>query len=231
MLSARPGMRVSFTDSARYPLLHRCGTSDLAVFSQIFTEKEYACLDDVKEVELVVDCGANVGYSAAYFLSHFPDSRVICIEPDKANSTMLAKNLSPYGSRAKIIRSAIWSHRTGLVFHELPYRDGKEWAVQVREAQPSEATTINATDIGTILKESGHFQIDILKIDIEGAEAMVFASNYEEWLSHTRNIVIEIHDDSFFGPCTPLVLGVLRARRNFTETHSGELSVFKTPTS
>jgi hypothetical protein len=36
--------------------------------------------------------------------------------------------------------------------------------------------------------------IDLLKIDIEGAESELFRSNYESWLSKTRAIVVEIHN-------------------------------------
>jgi hypothetical protein len=36
--------------------------------------------------------------------------------------------------------------------------------------------------------------IDILKIDIEGAEKELFTYNYENWLQKVRCIVIELHD-------------------------------------
>jgi len=37
-------------------------------------------------------------------------------------------------------------------------------------------------------------RIDILKIDIEGAEKELFSYNYESWLPKVRCIVIELHD-------------------------------------
>src|SRR5262245_8169243 len=46
---------------ARYPVYVRPQSSDLDVFRQIFVLQEYSCLDDVDEVNLVIDCGANVG--------------------------------------------------------------------------------------------------------------------------------------------------------------------------
>ena len=36
--------------------------------------------------------------------------------------------------------------------------------------------------------------IDILKIDIEGAEKELFMDNYKTWLGKTKVIVIELHD-------------------------------------
>jgi hypothetical protein len=50
---------------AKHPLRCRAGSSDLYVFRQIFVEREYGCLDNIDDARLVVDCGANVGYSAA----------------------------------------------------------------------------------------------------------------------------------------------------------------------
>lgn len=58
-----------WTRCARYPLRCRANTSDIDVFYGVFVLREYACLDDVEDATLIVDCGANVGYSAAYFLS------------------------------------------------------------------------------------------------------------------------------------------------------------------
>ena len=36
--------------------------------------------------------------------------------------------------------------------------------------------------------------IDILKIDIEGAEYNLFANNPHDWLNKTRCLIIELHD-------------------------------------
>ena len=51
-----------------------------------------------------------------------------------------------------------------------------------------------AVGIGTLLAESGHERISILKIDIERAERFVFQSNFEYWLPRVDNLLIELHD-------------------------------------
>src|SRR6476620_203183 len=85
--------------SLAHPLFIRHDSSDLDVFKQIFIDREYRCLDDLTEVRLVIDCGANVGYSSAYFLSHHPTSRIIAVEPDPENFAMLRRNLAHYRGR------------------------------------------------------------------------------------------------------------------------------------
>src|SRR5437867_4128173 len=46
------------------PVYARHGTSDILAFSQVFAERQYSCIDDVAEPKLIIDCGANVGYSS-----------------------------------------------------------------------------------------------------------------------------------------------------------------------
>jgi hypothetical protein len=58
---------------AAHALLCRPGTSDKWIFDQIFIQREYRSLDDLEEAGLIIDCGANVGNSAAYLLTHFPN--------------------------------------------------------------------------------------------------------------------------------------------------------------
>jgi FkbM family methyltransferase len=201
--SAHGRLEVLSTAHARYPLRCRPRTSDADVFRQMFVVRELSCLDDLEGAGLILDCGANVGYASAYLLSRFPGSEVIAVEPDLDNFRLLDLNLSPYASSATILRSAVWSHATRLTFTESPYRDGREWARQVRECRPGEEG-FQAVDIGSLLAGSGHDRIFILKVDIEGAEGVVFAANYEAWIERVDNIVVELHDDSYFGDCTSI---------------------------
>jgi FkbM family methyltransferase len=210
---------------AKYPLTCRASTSDIHVFGQIFIEREYSCLDHLSNVDLVIDCGANVGYSSAYFLTHFPNCRIISIEPDPANFALLETNLAPYKERVEIVHSGLWSHSVGLKIH---YGEDA-WATQVRECKPDEAPDIQATDIATLLKESGKERISILKIDIEGAEAIVFAENYESWLPYVDNIVIELHDNTSFGRASDVFFKAI-SNRPFDISGYGELTVCKSRT-
>jgi FkbM family methyltransferase len=178
---------------ARAPLACRANTSDVHVFGQIFYAREYRCLDQIKEADLIIDCGANVGYSAAYFLSRFPSATLVAIEPDPQNFSALEANLRAYGKRAKCVCSGIWSRSTGLIFSRDTLGEGQEWARTVREVREGEASDVNAIDIGSILAQSGIKRISILKIDIEGSEIAVFSSNYQSWIDKVDNLVIELH--------------------------------------
>jgi len=207
---------------AAYPLNCRTGTSDLDVFGQIFVQREYRCLYDVTGVDLVIDCGANVGYSSAYFLTRFPHSTVICVEPDPGNFRALESNLKPYEARVKALQSAVWSGKTGLVMSEEVFGDGREWARTVREARSGEEAEISAIDIGTLIRESGHQRASILKIDVEGAEEIIFSADCAEWIDKVDNLVIELHGEH----CERIFHEAI-AGRGYSISHCGELTVCK----
>jgi FkbM family methyltransferase len=211
-----------YSKYARYPLRCRPRTSDIDVFKQIFASREYRCLDDVPSAELIVDCGANVGFASAYFLTKYPSAKLIAVEPDPANVAMLKTNLAPYGDRWQAINSGVWSKNVGLVISEVPFGDGREWARTVRETREGETPTMTAVDIGTILAQSGHQRISILKVDIEGAETMVFGSNYEGWIDKVDNLVIELHGEECHNAFMKAIAPV-----GFQVTRCDELTVCK----
>ena len=187
----------------QFPLLCRLGTSDLDNFDQIFVEREYAPLDDLADVALVVDCGAYVGYSASYLLSQFPRCQLIAVEANSANCRLLRRNLAAYGKRVDVIEAAVWSQSASLAAAADQYRDGREWNFHVREAETDDEATIPALGIADILRRSGMTSISLLKMDVEGAEIAVFSNGVEEWIDAVETLVIELHDDSPYGAATP----------------------------
>lgn len=204
----------------RHPLYFRAKSSDLLVFWQIIIANEYRCLDDVQDADLVIDCGANVGYSAAFFAARHPRARIIAVEPDPRNFAVLEKNMAPYADRCDLLRTGVWSRPTGLVFVEDATTG---WAVSVREAAPGEKAALQATDIATLIERSGRSRVSILKIDIEGSERHVFAQK-PSWIDRVDNMVIELH-----GPeCDQACYGALSGE-SFETSTCDELHVFKRP--
>jgi FkbM family methyltransferase len=204
------------------PVFARHETSDYLVFDQIFIEREYRCLDHIKNPGLIIDCGANVGYSSAYFLSRFPTSFVIAVEPDPDNFLILKKNLAPYESRHIAIQAAVWPFEETLSFQNKSLNRGNEWGRSVEKA-PADALPsklIETVDIPKLIRMSRYERVSILKVDIEGAEQDLFYSRSSEWLSCIDNIVIELHNES----CTRVFFEAIGTDRFNIET-CGELTV------
>jgi FkbM family methyltransferase len=160
----------------------------------VLLAREYSGLDTTKDVRLIIDCGANIGASAFYFLHAHPGASLIAVEPDPANAEMCRKNLAPFFDRATVVQAAVWKEECRVNVVKGLYRDGRDWSIQVHPALSGESGSVPAVTIGQLLESSCRETIDILKIDIEAAEGRLFESNFEDWLSRTRNIAIELHD-------------------------------------
>ena len=203
----------------RHPVHLRIPTSDADVFGQVIRHQEYRPVAEATpDTRVIVDCGANAGFTSAYLLSRFPSARVIAIEPFAENVALCRRNLAPYGSRATVIEAAIWSHPCRLV---VEHHAGNEWAVQVRPARAGEAGDVDGVDIPSL----GLTAIDILKIDIEGAERELFGPGAEGWIPTARTIAVELH-----GAACAQVFGAAMARvraagHGFRQFESGELTV------
>ena len=219
---AAPGDEVMVRSGlAKHPLMCRAHTSDHFVFAQVFKDLAYASVPSAQQPDLIVDCGANVGYTAAYFLSRFDRCRVIALEPDRTNYRCLELNLAAYGERATCINGALWSHCTNLQIVAKDYRDGGHWSKQVEECATESRAPIPGFDIPAIMHQAAAERISILKIDIEGAEAVVFNHPNLEWLDRVDTMMIELHDDSIFGKSTPIFRRAI-ADRGFSIWREGE---------
>ncbi len=207
-----------------HPVFARAACSDFAVFREVILEREYEPIRTTSDVRFVLDLGANVGYSSCWFLSVFPHARVLAVEPDNENCGVLRDNLSAYGSRAVVVCGAVWNKPTSLQLAEQRYRDGSACSRQVVECAPGTPGSLRGYDVPELMKLASADRISILKVDIEGAEAVVFDASSGRWLDLVDNIVIELHDDSCFGPATPVFWRAIEGR-GFETDRSGEVVI------
>lgn len=164
-------------------------TSDADCFQQVFVDLNYDFEINFNP-RFIIDCGANVGFSSLFFHKKFKDALVVAVEPELSNYTMLCKNTAPY-KQIQCLNKGIWNKNINL---EITTEAFHKWGCRVRETEKESEDTIGAVTIGSIMKQFGYNEIDILKIDIEGSELEVFSENYEEWLPKTKIIMIELHD-------------------------------------
>jgi FkbM family methyltransferase len=173
------------------PVFIRSGTSDIRVFRQIFIAKDYDLELPLKReaVKVIVDGGANTGCSTAYFASTYPDAHVIAIEPEASNFEVLSSNTRDYANVFRI-QAAIW-RANETVWVGGP--DVEKWAVQVVPGDSDGAKPVRALTMDEILKLSHETSVDLLKLDVEGAEREIFSGDCG-WLERVKLIVIELHD-------------------------------------
>lgn len=174
----------------------RTASSDGSAFLQVILWNEYECANLPDRAETILDLGGNIGLAALFFARRFPAARIFSIEPDPGNFALLRINTRCFGSRVQQVQAAVWRHtgRLSLHAHDPNGAPLGEWGVQVAD-QPSATRAMTACyDVPSVLSIAGFDRVDILKVDIEGAELEVFSNGAEHWLPRVRLIIVETHD-------------------------------------
>ncbi len=173
--------------------------SDYEVFNQIFKFKEYEIIKNMllnnnskNNQKIIIDAGANVGYTTVYFSNELKDIKIFAIEPSSENCEMIFKN-SSFFKNIKVYQMAL-SEKENTYFNlDRNFRDGKDWSIATAEAENGD---IKGISIKEIINENGLEHISLLKIDIEGAERFIFKKdNNLDFLKITEIVALEIHDE------------------------------------
>jgi FkbM family methyltransferase len=195
------------------PIYIRPGESDLEVVHEVFfarhydirseavrdrVARRYAEIVGAGKLPIIIDAGANIGASTIWFARQYPQARIAAVEPDPGNLGMLRRNIRPYGN-CSIIDAAIGAE-PGFVSLS---NSGEQLAWSVQTTRSSAGVPVVTLD--DAFKSSGGDEPFIVKIDIEGFERDLFASNLA-WLDRTYVVFVEPHDWMFPGerPSGPL---------------------------
>jgi len=181
-------------------IILRKNTSDFLVLNQVIFQNEYSPLNDLvlehgykENIKVIVDAGANIGLSALYFSSLFPNATVYAIEPSRGNFLILLENIEANDLKVVPLNNALLSSK-GRVKSINTFRDRRDWSTQVVRSD-SEGDT-DAIALLDLIEDFDLDEIDILKMDIEGHEVELFGS--EEFLTvleRIKFIAIEIHEE------------------------------------
>jgi FkbM family methyltransferase len=171
------------------PLLHRPGSTDVAVAWELFHHGEYECARPW-DFPTVVDCGANVGMFLAFVLMRMGDrlSRYVGVEADPESFRLLERQVEGLGvaTKSKVLHAAAWD-----VDGEVSFDDrGPSWG---RRVSDDGGMRVRAVCIDSILDAAGMRECHLLKLDIEGGERAVLP-RMKDWGPRVRTVVAELHD-------------------------------------
>jgi FkbM family methyltransferase len=146
---------------------------DLLVLGEIYRSPgEYDFASLPATAKMIVDLGANIGLSARYLSERYPAARVIAYEPDPEIMRLAQLNLR--GHPQVTLRNCAAAGSPGsMTLHRFP---GGSWGTSafVTKQLVSDTFLTEAVTLDSIIAELG--EIDILKIDIEGAEHEVLSA-------------------------------------------------------
>ncbi|OBQ55397.1 FkbM family methyltransferase [Tamlana sp. s12] len=177
--------------------------SDYDVFKQVFNDGEYDIVLNIlrlnpcfqKKKTILVDAGANVGYTTAFFSSNLNSLDIYGVEPSKANCDMYMKNSSflKHAHNIKLYHKALSESINTNYKIERNFGDKRDWSLTTTLDEEGE---IGGVTINEIIEENRLEYISLLKIDIEGAERFIFRENNDfSFLKKTEILAIEIHDE------------------------------------
>lgn len=205
-------------------VLARAHSSDLAAFEEVFLREEYRLPPQAPPLPphpFIVDAGANVGYASVYFATRYPEATVVAVEPEATNHALLVLNTRDQPG-VHPVRAALWHSETHLALEDPGLG---EWGYRVGEPEPerepaSPAPLVPAVTIPGLLRTYGRERIDLLKIDIEGAERDVLGVGADAWIDRVDVVYVELHDR--FRPGCTAALEEAIAGRPFTRLDRGQ---------
>ncbi len=163
----------------------RARSSDFAVFEEVFVRRDYQH-PPLADARRILDLGACTGLATFFLADLYPGAKIVAIEPAPANYQALLDNV---GELPNVIcrQLAIWD-RPGRVRIRDPH--AASWAATVGE--DGAGPEVQAATLPELLDELGWETVDLVKMDIEGAERRVLQAG--GWLRRTRALLIELHE-------------------------------------
>jgi FkbM family methyltransferase len=159
------------------------GPSFLSSWEEIFDREIYHFTAGPGAVR-ILDCGANVGVSCIFFSRHFPQAKITAFEPDPKIFAYLRDNIAAAGcTNVELIPKAVWSAETTLQFQSEGADGGR-----VERGEGRGLIEIPAVRLRDYLTGP----VDLLKLDIEGAETEVLR-DIAPSLAVVRNLFVEYH--------------------------------------
>ena len=158
------------------------GPSFIWQYRDIFSEQNYKF--QASERPLILDCGANIGSSVLYFARLFPKARIEAWEADPNVFAYLQRNVAR-NTKADVVlhNAAIWTHKQGIRIAS----EGADGGGIFADGNEIEVPSVRLRDV--LLQ---HPHIDMLKMDIEGAEHDVLP-DCADALSNVQHVFVEYH--------------------------------------
>jgi len=203
-----------------YPLLLRCGTTDVDNLGQIFFGREFDFPFE-RPPARILDLGAYVGYVAVFLANRFPEAQILCVEPVPASFRMLMLNTLPYRNITHL-NAAAWSRSGRLRVAAMP---GGDWGHQLAEAPAGEPGGYPCHTVAEILSMRGWAHAEFVKCDIERAEAALFADPTAEWIGKLDVLAVGARDQPVAGSAE--TLAACFDASLFTHARHGNLEVYQ----
>lgn len=143
--------------------------------------------------DVVLDLGAYCGASTYFFARAVGEQgHVFAFEPDPHNFQALCRNMTKHDCRnVTTIPRGIWSSSTTLRFQAEGNMGSRVASISNRSTHLQEVSVVSLEDA---VREFGIERVNVVKMDIEGAEAMVLEHGRDFLRRFRPMLIIEPHE-------------------------------------
>lgn len=151
--------------------------TEALVLCEVFVDDGYARLGLPSSAEVVLDLGCNIGAASVWFKRRYPEARVISVEADPRIAEIARRNTQRLPG-IEVENYAVAGETGTSTFSRQP---GASWASGLPGATwasgldgGGETITVPALSLLAMRDRFDVAQVDVLKIDVEGAEHDAF---------------------------------------------------------
>ena len=179
-------MRICINGSQRFFFIS--DAVDIVALREVFVDGEYD-LSVKNKPDVILDLGAHVGDTSLFYHDVYPEARIFAIEAMPETFEKLQKNVQSI-SNIIPLNLAVSSETGHISF----YKNASSLGNSIHKREPdSVEIKIESFSLPDLIKKIGCEKIDILKFDIEGAEADLFQNI--DTTTFAENYIGEIHLD------------------------------------
>lgn len=173
---------------------HRVGHLGLGSLLHSYREIFVSRIYEVRlqtDSPIIIDCGSNIGMSILYFKMMYPDARIIGFEPHPMVYDVLVQNIERNALPSVTVHHRALAAEPGTLEFFINADDPSALNMGLFANQRwSRAITVEAD----VLSKHIDGEVDLLKLDIEGAEEMVLKELARaDKLRLVHHIVCEYH--------------------------------------
>ena len=202
-LKALPRYQPTVTSLLGTPVRLIDAASFLSAYRHIIRDEMYR-FEAARPDPLILDGGANIGLGVLYWKQLYPAARIIAFEPDPAAYEALASNCAQWGlAGVELRQQAVWRAEETVFF----WSEGADGG---RLPTGTESRGSRITVPAVRLRDYLGAPVDLLKLDIEGAEVEVLL-DCDGALDSVGHLFVEYHSFCNREQRLDDLLGVLRS--------------------
>ena len=188
------GMRIRYNSGLR--------NHSLVILKEIFFNQVYSFTKNTDLIlksspGVIIDIGANIGISVAYFKNKYPNTKLIAIEASPINFLLLKKNIEENNfQNIEAINSFLANENSLIKFYHNIYKPGGSFGegFKPKNSNKFEEFDVNTSKLTDLIH--GYKNI-VIKIDVEGAEYQILKDLAKSNnISQVIEIIVEISTQS-----------------------------------